>query len=141
MSYPLPGCTTRNGLRAVWYYVLVVLLSIAVPAQHEIAGAFLCVTLFVGAVVMRVKRLPAGQWYLSLGMAALSQAIVMVSPGNTIRAAQEHKHLWDIDRKSTRLNSSHVRISYAVFCLEKKRSRAPPRASRRHLQPSRPTGP
>src|SRR5690554_7517621 len=25
----------------------------------------------------------------------------------------------DIDRKSTRLNSSHVRISYAVFCLKK----------------------
>src|SRR3989442_4298921 len=27
------------------------------------------------------------------------------------------------DRKSTRLNSSHVRISYAVFCLKKKKSR------------------
>src|SRR5439155_2209489 len=27
------------------------------------------------------------------------------------------------DRKSTRLNSSHVAISYAVFCLEKKRER------------------
>src|SRR5690554_7393341 len=27
----------------------------------------------------------------------------------------------EIDRKSTRLNSSHVRISYAVFCLKKKR--------------------
>src|SRR5690554_7378694 len=26
------------------------------------------------------------------------------------------------DRKSTRLNSSHVRISYAVFCLKKKRN-------------------
>src|SRR5690554_7697495 len=26
----------------------------------------------------------------------------------------------DEDRKSTRLNSSHVRISYAVFCLKKK---------------------
>src|SRR5690606_40189533 len=25
-----------------------------------------------------------------------------------------------IDRKSTRLNSSHVKISYAVFCLKKK---------------------
>src|SRR3989442_3367315 len=25
-----------------------------------------------------------------------------------------------VDRKSTRLNSSHVRISYAVFCLDKK---------------------
>src|SRR3989442_6118197 len=27
------------------------------------------------------------------------------------------------DRKSTRLNSSHVRISYAVFCLKKKNLR------------------
>src|SRR5690554_7422915 len=26
----------------------------------------------------------------------------------------------NVDRKSTRLNSSHVRISYAVFCLKKK---------------------
>src|SRR3989442_12035375 len=26
------------------------------------------------------------------------------------------------DRKSTRLNSSHVRISYAVFCLKKKKT-------------------
>src|SRR5690606_42072849 len=26
------------------------------------------------------------------------------------------------DRKSTRLNSSHVKISYAVFCLKKKRN-------------------
>src|SRR3712207_7164248 len=29
----------------------------------------------------------------------------------------------DEDRKSTRLNSSHANISYAVFCLKKKRSR------------------
>src|SRR3989442_8466597 len=29
--------------------------------------------------------------------------------------------LWGEDRKSTRLNSSHVRISYAVFCLKKKK--------------------
>src|SRR5437870_8947272 len=28
-----------------------------------------------------------------------------------------------IDRKSTRLNSSHVAISYAVFCLKKKNNR------------------
>src|SRR3989442_11894956 len=27
------------------------------------------------------------------------------------------------DRKSTRLNSSHVRISYAVFCLKKKKNK------------------
>src|SRR3989475_1254110 len=28
---------------------------------------------------------------------------------------------WDRDRKSTRLNSSHSQISYAVFCLKKKK--------------------
>src|SRR5256885_8496437 len=28
----------------------------------------------------------------------------------------------DIDRKSTRLNSSHLVISYAVFCLKKKKN-------------------
>src|SRR5688572_13749496 len=31
----------------------------------------------------------------------------------------------DGDRKSTRLNSSHSQISYAVFCLKKKKSRLP----------------
>src|SRR5437868_12431139 len=30
------------------------------------------------------------------------------------------------DRKSTRLNSSHVSISYAVFCLKKKKHRSRP---------------
>src|SRR5204863_2088255 len=30
-------------------------------------------------------------------------------------------HRWPRDRKSTRLNSSHVEISYAVFCLKKKK--------------------
>src|SRR2546422_3357914 len=30
------------------------------------------------------------------------------------------------DRKSTRLNSSHGYISYAVFCLKKKKTRQPP---------------
>src|SRR3989442_8780106 len=30
--------------------------------------------------------------------------------------------LLKVDRKSTRLNSSHVRISYAVFCLKKKKT-------------------
>src|SRR5258707_11922199 len=29
------------------------------------------------------------------------------------------------DRKSTRLNSSHANISYAVFCLKKKKKQAP----------------
>src|SRR5690625_6540205 len=32
------------------------------------------------------------------------------------------KFIGDEDRKSTRLNSSHVAISYAVFCLKKKKT-------------------
>src|SRR5690554_7782680 len=38
---------------------------------------------------------------------------------NTIFGMQQL--VYCIDRKSTRLNSSHVRISYAVFCLKKKK--------------------
>src|SRR3712207_8613330 len=36
--------------------------------------------------------------------------------------AMNHGYLSDVkDRKSTRLNSSHANISYAVFCLKKKK--------------------
>src|SRR5690606_41739474 len=35
------------------------------------------------------------------------------------------------DRKSTRLNSSHVKISYAVFCLKKKKKRTAKDTTRR----------
>src|SRR5690606_40884713 len=31
-------------------------------------------------------------------------------------------HFLELDRKSTRLNSSHVKISYAVFCLKKQKN-------------------
>src|SRR5690554_7386003 len=33
---------------------------------------------------------------------------------------RKYRRFYSLDRKSTRLNSSHVRISYAVFCLKKK---------------------
>src|SRR5690349_22072254 len=36
-----------------------------------------------------------------------------------------------LDRKSTRLNSSHVEISYAVFCLKKKTKNSGPAFARR----------
>src|SRR5262245_64328361 len=43
-----------------------------------------------------------------------------------LRRAEQHHQLGlhaaeGIDRKSTRLNSSHLGISYAVFCLKKKK--------------------
>src|SRR2546430_7963117 len=42
-----------------------------------------------------------------------------------------------LDRKSTRLNSSHSQISYAVFCLKKKKKKkntTPPNLSHTHIQ-------
>src|SRR5436305_9560353 len=41
------------------------------------------------------------------------------SPTSSTSADAAHRR-WDRDRKSTRLNSSHVRSSYARFCLQKK---------------------
>src|SRR5690625_6401863 len=38
------------------------------------------------------------------------------------------------DRKSTRLNSSHVAISYAVFCLKKKRKKEYNKSNKRHAR-------
>src|SRR5439155_6996223 len=47
---------------------------------------------------------------------ATGSAMVVIDPGEVgVRHA--------LDRKSTRLNSSHVAISYAVFCLKKKIAR------------------
>src|SRR3712207_2625259 len=54
------------------------------------------------------------------------------APGLDVRRAAEagdveglgrllHNRLQPVDRKSTRLNSSHANISYAVFCLKKKK--------------------
>src|SRR3712207_8671229 len=37
-----------------------------------------------------------------------------------------HRRHGGADRKSTRLNSSHANISYAVFCLKKKKHPDPP---------------
>src|SRR5438445_9874627 len=43
--------------------------------------------------------------------------------GVEARAAERERHdRADQDRKSTRLNSSHANISYAVFCLKKKKT-------------------
>src|SRR2546427_7864343 len=49
------------------------------------------------------------------------------------------EHVDDLDRKSTRLNSSHSQISYAVFCLKKKKTKRGP-SSETHRHP-RPAGP
>src|SRR5256885_5783603 len=46
------------------------------------------------------------------------RSLVAISPPEPLRLSITHMQ----DRKSTRLNSSHLVISYAVFCLKKKKN-------------------
>src|SRR5947209_15632100 len=47
------------------------------------------------------------------------RAFAAARAATAIRAVLAHDcYLFNLDRKSTRLNSSHANISYAVFCLE-----------------------
>src|SRR5690606_24669095 len=48
-------------------------------------------------------------------------AFFVVNKNRLIYKSALAEHVWG-DRKSTRLNSSHVKISYAVFCLKKKKN-------------------
>src|SRR5260221_2472333 len=49
------------------------------------------------------------------------QAVMVAQGGAAVFGAEQTAAL-EQDRKSTRLNSSHTVISYAVFCLKKKKS-------------------
>src|SRR2546429_6755289 len=53
-------------------------------------------------------------------MPAYSQSTIRMTAPSSIKFALS-RSLWQ-DRKSTRLNSSHGYISYAVFCLKKKKN-------------------
>src|SRR5947199_10805288 len=77
-------------------------------------------TLFPYTTLFRSRSPPGGQ---GGGHPALRE-----SAGNavmTLRGIRTEHGLegGELDRKSTRLNSSHLGISYAVFCLKKKKKK------------------
>src|SRR3989442_10869667 len=49
-----------------------------------------------------------------------ADGLAVLQGDTSVATGEEVKVMVMRDRKSTRLNSSHVRISYAVFCLKKK---------------------
>src|SRR5205807_10424085 len=76
--------------------------------------------IFVGlrAELNRMSRFKRLAVALALAFGAVSSAFVLPK---FARAEEKTKMvLSEPDRKSTRLNSSHLVISYAVFCLKKK---------------------
>src|SRR5690606_40871038 len=82
------------------------------------------------------------QWneYLGRGTTFINMPINFVYTYEDIGIAQTWQDVFNatpqgaspgdiLDRKSTRLNSSHVKTSYAVFCLKKKRTSTGPATS------------
>src|SRR5438094_6371141 len=58
-------------------------------------------------------------------------------PGDRRRQGRRRAHpayAGHADRKSTRLNSSHRTISYAVFCLKKKKNKKNKRSTKRKIK-------
>src|SRR5690606_19294755 len=54
------------------------------------------------------------------GLGHYDEAIALLTSGTELLREHVNGRVLGLDRKSTRLNSSHVKISYAVFCLKKK---------------------
>src|SRR3989442_8299584 len=84
-------------------------------------------TLFPYTTLFRSKNM-LGRTFCPLGDAAAMPTISIMKKWRGefeehLKGSCPYKML--IDRKSTRLNSSHVRISYAVFCLKKKKALDP----------------
>src|SRR5947209_20152592 len=57
------------------------------------------------------------------GPESLDTAGVLARLGTNLMKQNKAADAESVDRKSTRLNSSHANISYAVFCLKKKKKR------------------
>src|SRR3712207_7052638 len=77
-------------------------------------------TLFRSHVLQRLLcRRPGGHLRISReAQAGVEGQVEESRPGHV----EHHRAAPREDRKSTRLNSSHANISYAVFCLKKKKS-------------------
>src|SRR5438105_11882793 len=85
-------------------------------------------TLFPYTTLFRSKKLPSGSYNSSTyGPSALEFLLPYAEQGNISKmfdvtlASGGSDGTGGPDRKSTRLNSSHEWISYAVFCLKKKK--------------------
>src|SRR5690554_7375059 len=65
-----------------------------------------------------IRTAPIGK--SATGRSPMDQPMTRLEKASTTTARYSQP---SSDRKSTRLNSSHVRISYAVFCLKKKKKK------------------
>src|SRR5690625_6303288 len=76
-----------------------------------------------GLPLATLSSMPTQAATVEFGAHDLRDALIATAPQIEARLGDAALLLADArpDRKSTRLNSSHVAISYAVFCLKKKK--------------------
>src|SRR3712207_8861886 len=83
-------------------------------------------TLFRSPLFLNRSHVVPGRWLSHGAMSAAGAAIrwlrdaIFSDAGPSPREPDDYAWI-NADRKSTRLNSSHANISYAVFCLKKKK--------------------
>src|SRR2546430_4441951 len=79
-------------------------------------------TLFPYTTLFRSKVVGVAEATLSMQRVAFVTHVEPGKPGEVVARVIKRTHCDALfaDRKSTRLNSSHSQISYAVFCLKKK---------------------
>src|SRR2546430_6547059 len=78
-------------------------------------------TLFPYTTLFRSKNRVSPTHFFSSTIIRCITAIWPAGPPKLSAATRSHTRVAAGDRKSTRLNSSHSQISYAVFCLKKKK--------------------
>src|SRR5690242_21114793 len=90
-------------------------------------------TLFPYTTLFRSQDLvrPVRHRVLGLDPAAEQAPVLVRQHGGVADGCRQPLRVAVRDRKSTRLNSSHMSISYAVFCLKKKKKTN--NKSRRHV--------
>src|SRR5438309_12114883 len=103
---------------------------ILTTTQFATISNLLCTTFFFLVFFLMIRRPPRSTLFptrRSSDLAALAHGSVLSTGcvGNRVYTDVPEDELYFVlrgaeDRKSTRLNSSHSSISYAVFCLKKK---------------------
>src|SRR5437773_7849816 len=94
-AIPHPGCIDPHGVRKIVFTAIDAIFFFNAPATTETYT----LSLHDALPIWWFRRPGRGPWDAAPGPAAAPP-----------------------DRKSTRLNSSHITISYAVFCLKKKKN-------------------
>ena len=82
----------RRARSTAWYFALLAVLSVWIPAQHEVAGALTCCILLTGSLILLAQRRYARHWIFAFTLALLSFAIVMLAPGMAARFAHSRRH-------------------------------------------------